>query len=240
MKSTSALGEPMTFSALFHTAIKIFGLYFVILTITNIRDIILSIGGQVFLSNSDGMLPLLFYQIYYVVFNTTVALILIFRTSWVAEKLQLVEREPLNMPADKTDWIELAMIVIGALAVLHAFPEVLFKLVHYTFFNDYEPHERSYFWTNTNKAEIFFSIFKFVIGLFLLVNARNFARRLKKCVARSLVGRRVLEVFIALNRLSVDCQHPISFLETITFGQRRWIHAILVDFVSAYELLVLE
>ena len=112
--------------------------------------------------------------------RNTVALILLFKTTWVAEKLQLVESEPLNIPADKTDWIELAIIVISALALLHAFPEILFKLVHYTYFNDYEPHERPYFWTNANKAEIFFSIFKFVTGLFFLLNARNFARKLKR------------------------------------------------------------
>ena len=168
----------MTHSALFHTAIKIFGLYFVILTVMNLRDIIASISGQLLMSNNDGILVMLFYEIYYVVFNTTIALILLFKTDWVAEKLQPVESEPLNVQADKTDWIELAIIVISALAVLHALPEILFKLVHYTYFNDYEPNERPYFWTNANKAEIF-SIFKFVTGLFVLLNARNFARRLK-------------------------------------------------------------
>lgn len=126
--------EPMTSSTLFHIAIKIFGLHFVILTVINLRDIIAATSAQLFMSNNDGILVMLFHHIYYVVLNATVALILLFKTAWVAEKLQLSGSETLNIQADKTDWIELAIIVISALAVLHAFPEILYKLVHYTYF----------------------------------------------------------------------------------------------------------
>jgi hypothetical protein len=169
----------MTHSSLLRTAIKISGLYFIILTVMNVREMIAFISGEVLSLHNDAILPVLFYQIYYLVFNSSVALILLFKTHWIAETLQLEGSEPLTIQADKTDLIELAIIVISALAVLHAFPKIMFKLVHYTYFNDYEPNERAYFWTSANKAEIFFSIFKFVTGLFFLLNARNFARKLK-------------------------------------------------------------
>lgn len=169
----------MTHSSLLQITIKIFGLYFLILSVMNVRELFAFIFGEVLLSDDNGTLPMLFYPIYYFVFNSFVALILLFKTDWIAEKLQLEGSESLSINAEKTDLIELAIIVISALAMLHAFPEILFKLVHYTYFNDYEPHERTYFWTNTNKAQIFFSIFKFATALFFLLNARNFARKLK-------------------------------------------------------------
>ena len=54
------------------------------------------------------------------------------------------------------------------------------KLVSYIYFNDYDKNEKKFYWTNSNKASIFYSIFKLAVGLILISNGRNIARRLRR------------------------------------------------------------
>jgi hypothetical protein len=114
------------------------------------------------------------------VFNLAFGLILIFKADWVTNKITPKATEKLDINLDKADWIELTLIVISGLTILYAIPETLQKLVSYIYFNPYDKNEKQFYWTNTNKASIFYSIFKLAIGLLLISNARNVARRLTR------------------------------------------------------------
>jgi hypothetical protein len=163
------------------TSSKIFGLYFILQTISNLRDMFYYLTGTLISSgDNEGVFMILEGQVYMAVFNLAVGLTLIFKADWVTEKLNPQTTGDLKANLDKKDLVELAIIVISGITILYSVPEILYKLVHYTYFNDYNGNERQYFWTNENKSDIFYSIFKSVVGLFCLLNARNFAGRLQK------------------------------------------------------------
>jgi hypothetical protein len=163
------------------TASKIFGLYFFVQSVSNLRDLFYYLTGtMVSSSENEGFFLILTGQIYVAVFNLAVGLILIFKADWVTAKLNPPNSGDIKVNLGKKDWIELALIVISGLTLLHSIPEILYKLVNYIYFNDFEEAERQYFWTNKNKADFIYSIFKFAIGLLLILNVRNFAVRLQK------------------------------------------------------------
>jgi hypothetical protein len=109
-----------------------------------------------------------------------VALIFIFKADTIANKLQPIETGELAIPLDKTTWIELAIIIISGLAILNSFPEIIYKGVQFVYFNEYDRIDRHRFWNEREKAYIFFAVFKFVVALVALLNARNFAQRLQR------------------------------------------------------------
>lgn len=163
------------------TSCKIFGLYFIILTVMNIREIILYTTGAFIMPDDNyGTFIMLGGQIYQGIFNSLVGLILIYKSDLMIGKLNLQRTGDLKLNLAKADWIELVIIVISGLTILYSIPEIMYKLTNYIYFNDFERNDRHLFWTSKNKAEVFYSIFKFVIGLFFILNARNFSRRLTR------------------------------------------------------------
>jgi len=163
------------------TSCKVFGLYFIILVIVNIREIILYTTGAFIMPNDTyGTFIILGGQIYQAIFNSLVGLILISKSDWVTDKLKLQKTGDLKLNLDKAGWIELVIIVISGLTILYSIPEIMYKLTNYIYFNDFEKNDRHLFWTGKNKADVFYSIFKFVVGLFFILNARNFSRRLTR------------------------------------------------------------
>lgn len=163
------------------TSSKVFGLYFIIQTVMNLRDFLYLFVGT--FSNdfgTEGNYMILASHIYMAVFNLVIGLILIFKAGWIAEKIQVQKAEKLSLNLEKTDWIELSLIIVSVLAILYSIPEIMYKMVNYIYFNRSDKIEDLYFRSKDNKAEILYSIFKFVAGLILLLNARNIARRLKK------------------------------------------------------------
>jgi hypothetical protein len=163
------------------TSCKVFGLYFFIMTIMNIREIILYTTGSFIMPDDNyGTFIILGGQIYQAIFNSLVGLILISKSDWVTGKLKLEKTGDLKLNLDKSDWIELAIIVISGLTILYSIPEIMYKLTNYIYFNDFERNDRHLFWTGKNKADVFYSIFKFVIGLLFILNARNLSKRLTR------------------------------------------------------------
>jgi hypothetical protein len=161
------------------TSCKVFGLYFLIQTIMNIRELVLYPIVYA-LDGTENIFAFLGASIYQCVFNLLIGLVLIFKADTITQKLNPGKTGELKLNFEKADWIELSLIIISGLALLNALPEILHKLVYYLYFNDYERHERAQFWTSENKADLFYSIFKFGVALILLLNARNFSLRLKK------------------------------------------------------------
>jgi hypothetical protein len=163
------------------TSSKVFGLYFIIQTIGNLRDLFFNLYTTLSGSYSDNRMVDFFVGLSYnAIFNLVFGTILIFKADWVADKINSKTSEKLNINLGKTDWIELTILVISGLTILYSIPEILHKLVSYIYFNDNDKNEKQFYWTNTNKAAIFYSIFKLAIGLLLISNARNIAKRLKR------------------------------------------------------------
>jgi hypothetical protein len=163
------------------TSCKIFGLYFIILTVINLRDIILYATGTIFMPQDNyGSFIIVGGQIYQAIFNCIVGLILIVKSDWVTDKLKPQKTGDLKLNLEKADWIELAIIVISSLTIIYSIPEFMYKIVNYVYFNDYEKADRHLFWTGKNKADVFYSVFKFIVGLFFLLNARNLSKRLTR------------------------------------------------------------
>lgn len=163
------------------TALTIFGLYFLILTVINLRDLIF-LSSNLVRSYQDSQENYLIIggQIYHATFNLIIGLILIIKSDWLTEKLKLKKTGDLGLNLNKADWIELAIIIISGLAILYSIPEFLYKIVNYVYFNDYETVDKHLFWTGRNKADVFYSVFKLVAGLFFLLNARAISKRLTR------------------------------------------------------------
>jgi hypothetical protein len=165
------------------TVSKVFGLYLIVQTVINFRDIIYYVIFATTGENEQYVM-LLGASAYKLLFNLIVAVLLVFKSDWTAIKLRPDDTEPLKINLLKSDWIELAIIVISGLTIIYSVPEIMFKLVNFIYFNDFDENERQLFWTNKNKADIFYSIFKFIIALFCLLNSRNFSKRLIRLADR--------------------------------------------------------
>ena len=167
---------------LLRTACKIFGLYLFVLAALNVRDLLfymLSMGVRSPVDSDEILIILL--PFYMLVFNTIAGLLLISNADWIAGKLRAPANGYINSSLEKTDVIEVVLIAIGVIAIVYAVPEMFYKLVTYAYFNDYDKNEKRLFWSDGNNlGALLFSAFKFAAGLFLLLNARNFAWRLRR------------------------------------------------------------
>ncbi|MDW8332485.1 MAG: hypothetical protein RMK43_12605, partial [Cyclobacteriaceae bacterium] len=161
------------------TSCKVFGLYFMVLTIVNLRDLLFYLTGVTFIPrNKDEIIILVGGQILQAVFNSMVAFILITKSDRITDRLITQKTGDLKLNLTKADWIELAIIIISTLTLIDSVTKFMTKMVNYVYFNDYEKAERQLFWTGQNKADVFYQVFKFITGLFFLLNARYFSKRL--------------------------------------------------------------
>lgn len=171
----------MNASAIIQTSCKLFGLYFFVRTTLNLQSIIYLLAELLASSNEYEMnFLVLAGGLVDVVLNIAIGFFLIRKAAWIAEKLSPLPAGELNVNLDNKGWIELALIIISAMTLLFSAPEILNKLGSYLYFNEYEENERHFFWTQRNKADLFYSIFKFAVALVLLTNARNIATKLQK------------------------------------------------------------
>ncbi len=170
----------MTAHSLLHTACKILGLFFFVLAALQVRDIIYSVmviaidppGYQ------DQWILSALFPMYAVIVNIVGGLLFIYKADWITRKLQVSTTGELNIAVGKRDLIELAVIMISLLALLTSVPQLLHKLVSYAYVYDRE--EGRNVGTNSDIALLLFFVFKFVAGLFLLLNARYLANWLTR------------------------------------------------------------
>lgn len=171
----------MPTSSLVATASRIFGLYLFVLVALELRYVIYSIFLEIGSPSSrdDVWLPII-APVFGIIFNIVAGLILIYKADQIAERLHAPTTNNINISLTKLDILEITMISIGVIAIISAVPVILQQIVSYAYFNDYEPHERRFFWDSNNTATMIFSAFKLVAGFFLILNARYFARRLQR------------------------------------------------------------
>jgi len=160
---------------------KALGIYFFIQAILNVRDMFFySIGSQ--MSDDEGyFFMVLISQLVYLISNVCIAWYLIMRSEVIIAKVVKADDQD-NVRVStlsKQDWIELVIIGVGIFVVVHAIPEMLYKLVNYIHLNPFDRNEKDAFWeVNNNKGDFIFSIFKVVVGIIAITNARLISGRL--------------------------------------------------------------
>jgi len=160
---------------------KALGIYFFIQAVLNIRDMFFySIGSQ--MSDDNGyFFVVLISQLVYLVSNVCIAWYLIMRADVIVSKVMKVsDQDGTGVSASsKQDWIELVIIGVSIFVVLQAIPEMLYKLVNYIHLNPFDRNEKDAFWAvNNNRGDFIFSIFKVVVGIIAITNARLISGRL--------------------------------------------------------------
>lgn len=160
---------------------KVFGLYFFALAAIDLRNIIVALSFQIGSGYpvAEDVSPV-FLPLISVILDVVIGLVLIYKSDVIASKLNASLSDSVNLPVTKRDIVEIALIAIGFIAVLNAIPLMFQKLVSYAYFNPYDRPERSNFWTDLDTAAMIYSVFEFVAGLFLVLNARSFARKLQR------------------------------------------------------------
>jgi hypothetical protein len=161
---------------------KSFGLYFILESALNAKQIIYYATGITFLGKNNISL---YYYLGQNIFDLVVyglgAWILINKSEFISNKLANASSDQLQLMTTKADLIEIVIIGIGVLFIINAIPEILNKLTHYLYFNEYGRANKNLFWDEKDrKTEIIYSTFKFAVGLLTITNGRLVARRLTK------------------------------------------------------------
>ena|SRR5688500_1114214 len=164
---------------LIHTSCKILGLYLLVLAAMYLRDVIywiLLATTEAALGNHNPLVSLL--PVYMLLTNAGAGLFLIFKADVVVDRIAPSDADNLSIHAGRTDLIELAIVGISIVSILSSLPEIIIKLVDYAYLNphDHEDGTKSSYWNDANISNVIFSVFKFVAGLFLLLNARYLGR----------------------------------------------------------------
>ncbi|MDH5609393.1 MAG: hypothetical protein OEY56_07935 [Cyclobacteriaceae bacterium] len=167
----------MAKSELLYIAIKIFGLYFIVQFVQYFIDFLFMVVGNNLFTNDAEMIyvfaGIAITGLVYLIFGV----LAIFKTELIARRILRPTSELVNISTSKLDIIEIALVTISVLAIVYSIPSILSQTVDNIYFHD--PKETE-FWTKSTKGEFFESVFITVIGIFLLLNARNFAKMIVK------------------------------------------------------------
>ena len=158
---------------------KLFGLYFAIQVLVNVKDTILfGVINELYDNKAPDFYYFLGGQFSNMLFNSIAAWFLISKTDLVVRKLIVHSDKKLDFNVTKTDLIELAIIGVSLIIMMDAIPELLHKVVSYIYFNPYDKNEKELFWTNKTRGDIFYFSCKFVVGLITILNYRFIAKTL--------------------------------------------------------------
>ena len=165
----------MTKSELLNIVIKIFGLYYFVRFVQHLMEFLFMVIG-----NSTFDYGLETWFVYSGIFITTLvelafAYVATLRTELIANRLSGGTEETLTLPTSKTDLIEIALAVISVLAIVYSIPSILAQIIDNIYFHN---HQETEFWTRPTKKNLIQSTMTLVIGIFLLLNSRNFAKRI--------------------------------------------------------------
>jgi hypothetical protein len=167
-------------NALLETVIQIFGLYLFAVLIRHLSE-----GASTLwffmaqeVETRNWLWASLGQWVLYSTIDISIGLFCLLRPGWIIAKLKLNPAGQFEIHATKKDLIELTIIAIAVIEAFSSLTQLIAKGVEYTYFNENERYDRALFWTERNKADIFFWAFRFCLSALLLVNARYIARRL--------------------------------------------------------------
>jgi hypothetical protein len=168
----------MTKSDFFDLALKLIGFYFFILVFTGLIQFIIMIINSSF-NDFDEQLWLYYsgtalnFALYLIFGN-----ILVFRTHKVERLLGIQpDNKELKLTLNKVDLIELALITISVIAIVFSTPRILGNLIEIVYYPATDE------FGNSSKSFDDFSYgmtFQLLVGMFLLLNARNFSKMINK------------------------------------------------------------
>ncbi len=165
----------MTKTELYSIAIKIFGLYFLVVFIEDVFGATFYSAG---LFSSSFESP---WYMYVSIFGKSLVDFAVFyiatlRTDLVLKRFFKTDDSQVHLTLLKFDWLELAISIIGVIAIINAIPNLLNVVVGQVYYrNDPEA-----FGLGNEKAPIFLEIFKLAVGILTILNARNLAKFIVK------------------------------------------------------------
>ena len=154
-------------------AVKILGLYFFAKFVHYLIDFFF-----MFTANGDFNYAIQNWNIYQGIALTTAVYFVMgylatFKTDLITKRIFKKKDESIQIALNKSDYLELSISIIALIAILYSLPQLLSELVYIIYFKDPEidnlfvPHHETDFFRPT---------FQLVIGIFLLLNSRNFAK----------------------------------------------------------------
>lgn len=168
----------MTKTVLLNTAIKIFGLYYFVRFVQNFTELLFLFLGNSFFDSPRLDSALIYSGITLTVLvDLTFAYVAIFRTQLITDRISKTEIENSALGVSKTDLMEIALAVISVLAIVNSVPDLLTQQVNNIYYHD---HAEVEFWTTGAKNQFFQLLFTLIVGIFMLINSRNFAKRITK------------------------------------------------------------
>ena len=168
----------MTKSELLNTAIKIFGLYYFVRFVQHFMELVfMAVGNNLF---DNGQMES--WYIYSgisitVIVELTIAYLATFKTELITNKISPNNNETAELEISKTDLLELALAVISVLGIVYSIPNILAHVIDNIYFHN---HEESVFWNRPTKNSLIQAAVTLAIGIFLLLNSRNFAKLIVK------------------------------------------------------------
>jgi len=166
----------MTKKDLLNVSIKIFGLYYFVRFFQHFTELIFMVAG----SNVFTDAHVDAWVVYAGIFVTTLvdlgfAYLATFRTDLLTNRISGADSSVGPLTLAKIDLIEISLSVISVLAIVYSIPSFLAQVVDTIYFHDNQDSE---FWTRPAKHQAFQALFTLAIAIFLLLNSRNFAKRI--------------------------------------------------------------
>ena len=165
----------MTKQDIYSIVVKILGLYF----LTKFIQHFMELGFMIARYKSYGESPDILI-IFGGIFVTTVisfvlGYFLTFKSESITKRIFKFDSKTIDIGLEKTDWIEISLVTIGIIAIVFSVPQILSTIVDNIYFHN---HRESVFWTLNRKTDTLYGLFKLLAGLFLILNARNFAKKI--------------------------------------------------------------
>lgn len=158
-------------------AVKILGLYFFARFFHFLIDFF-----YMFSANGDFNYSIQNWEIYKGIALTTAVYFAIgylatFKSDLITNRIFRTKNQAIEISLGKSDYLELAIASISLIAILYSLPQLLSELVYLIYFK--EPEIDNFFRPH-HETDFFRPAFQLVIGIFLLLNSRNFAKKIVK------------------------------------------------------------
>jgi len=166
----------MTKTDFFSLVFKLIGLYFFVMVVTSAIQIIImivnfSLSGW---GEEFWVLTSILAMIFGVVIYLIIGYYLTFKTEKILNLLKIrQDSEALKTDINKTDIIEIALAIIAIIAIVFILPRVLGNISGIVYFSERDEFGKRTVEFDQNSIGMLTQV---IIGLFLLFNARNFAK----------------------------------------------------------------
>jgi hypothetical protein len=157
---------------LFEVLCKALGLYLLFHTFLSVKEILIVLATMG--SKIDEYLPFVAGQLVLTLGAYLFgAWFMISKSMWIATRMmgpgELVAFHP-----SRREILSGVIVFIGLLSMVQAIPEIVGKLSHFIYFNDFDREDRQMFWDrNQRKENLVFAVVKLAVGLLVLANHKS-------------------------------------------------------------------